>query len=323
VRFTTPQTATGDERRKELLKWLKVGLATHAAMAQGRIDFDIVATKPAEGATAAAPVHDPWNAWVFSLSTNGNLSGEATSTFSNYRFSGSASRVTEGWKWSFNGNWSRNTNSFEISDTETIESLSSSWGSSALAVKSLGPKWSAAVRAASSGSTFSNYDHNSRLMGGLEFDFFPYAESTRRSLTISYMVGIAHYNFRELTIFDRLTETRPEHSLTASLGLRQPWGSVGGQSTFSQHLDDLSKNRLNIYGDASVRLFKGFSFNIYGDYSRIRDQINLRKGNIAEEEVLLRLRQLATGYQYYMGFGVTYRFGSIYNNVVNPRFRNF
>jgi hypothetical protein len=25
----------------------------------------------------------------------------------------------------------------------------------------------------------------------------------------------------------------------------------------------------------------------------------------------------------YVGFGVTYRFGSIYNNVVNPRFRNF
>jgi hypothetical protein len=24
-----------------------------------------------------------------------------------------------------------------------------------------------------------------------------------------------------------------------------------------------------------------------------------------------------------MGFGVTYRFGSIYNTVVNPRFRNF
>nr|MBA3948490.1 hypothetical protein [Acidobacteriota bacterium] len=75
-----------------------------------------------------------------------------------------------------------------------------------------------------------------------------------------------------------------------------------------------------VNGSANVRLFKGFSFNVFGDYSRIRDQINLRKGNTSDEEVLLRLRQLATGYQYFMGFGVTYRFGSIYNNVVNPRF---
>ena len=62
---------------------------------------------------------------------------------------------------------------------------------------------------------------------------------------------------------------------------------------------------------------------MFGDYSRIRDQINLRKGSASPEEVLLRQRQLATGFSYFFGFGVSYRFGSIYNNVVNPRFRNF
>lgn len=320
VSFTTQQTATADERRRELLKWLKAGLAMRAAMAQGRVDFDVVFAKPAAGAAPAAPVRDPWNAWVFSLSTNGNLNGEASSKSSSYRFSGSASRVTEAWKISFGGNWSRNQSTFEISETNTVKSLTSSWGSNALVVKSLGEQWSAAVRSSVTGSTFSNYDLNSRVMAGVEYDFFPYSESTQRSLTVSYMAGIAHYNYRELTIFDKLTETKPEHTILASLGLRQPWGSVSAQTSFSQHLDDLSKNRLNTYGSANVRLFKGFSFNVFGDYSRIRDQINLRKGNISEEEVLLRLRQLATGYQYFVGFGVTYRFGSIYNNVVNPRF---
>jgi hypothetical protein len=320
VTFTTQQTATADERRRELLKWLKVGLATHAAMAQGRADFDIVFAKPAAGADPAAPVHDPWDAWVFSLSTNGSLSGEASSKYSSYRFNGSASRVTEAWKINFSNNWSRSESTFEVSETNTVKSLTSSWSSSALVVKSLGEQWSAAVRGSATGSTFSNYDLSSRVMAGVEYDFFPYSESTRRSLTVSYMAGVAHYNYRELTIFDKLTETKPEHNLVASLGLRQPWGSISGQTSFSQHLDDLSKSRLNMYGSANVRLFKGFSFNVFGDYSRIRDQINLRKGDISEEEVLLRLRQLATGYQYYVGFGITYRFGSIYNNVVNPRF---
>jgi hypothetical protein len=49
----------------------------------------------------------------------------------------------------------------------------------------------------------------------------------------------------------------------------------------------------------------------------------LKKGDVPEEEVLLRLQQLATGYSYFMHFGVNYRFGSIFNNVVNPRFQNF
>jgi hypothetical protein len=323
VKFTTTANDSSDQRRRALLKWLKAALATPAALASGKADFDVVMPKVDAAAAPAVKQKDPWNAWVFNLNTNGNISGEESSKYASYRFNAGGSRVTEAWKFSFNTNWNRSTSTFEVSDTETVESLTSSWNNTALAVKSLTPKWSAAVRATLNGSTFSNYDYTGRLMAGIEYDFFPYSESTRRSLTVAYMVGVAHYNFEEVTIFDKLTDTNPEHQLLASLGLRQKWGSVGFYSQWSQHLDDVGKTRFNIFGDADVRLFKGFSFNFFGDYSRIRDQINLRKGDIAEEEVLLRLRQLATGYSYYFGFGISYRFGSIFNNVVNPRFRNF
>ena len=37
-------------------------------------------------------------------------------------------------------------------------------------------------------------------------------------------------------------------------------------------------------------------------------------------EVLLRQRELATGYRFFVSGGISYRFGSIFNNVVNPRF---
>ena len=69
-----------------------------------------------------------------------------------------------------------------------------------------------------------------------------------------------------------------------------------------------------------MRLFKGFSFNVFAEYTKIKDQISLRKGGASTEEVLLRLRQLATDYRYYYGLGVSYSFGSIYDNIVNPRF---
>ena len=51
-----------------------------------------------------------------------------------------------------------------------------------------------------------------------------------------------------------------------------------------------------------------------------RDQFYLRRAGATPEEILVRQRQLATGYRYYTQFSVSYSFGSIFNNIVNPRF---
>jgi hypothetical protein len=52
----------------------------------------------------------------------------------------------------------------------------------------------------------------------------------------------------------------------------------------------------------------------------IHDQLSLPKEDIATEEILLQRKQLATQYQYWASIGFSYTFGSIYNNIVNPRF---
>ena len=57
-----------------------------------------------------------------------------------------------------------------------------------------------------------------------------------------------------------------------------------------------------------------------GHPDKIADQIGLKKQEASTEEVLLRLQQLATGYSYFVDFGITYSFGSIFNSTVNPRF---
>ena len=69
-----------------------------------------------------------------------------------------------------------------------------------------------------------------------------------------------------------------------------------------------------------MRIFKGFSLNAYGSASRIRDQLYLKAGEATDEEILLRRRQLATGYRFRFSMGFSYTFGSIFNNVVNTRF---
>ena len=89
---------------------------------------------------------------------------------------------------------------------------------------------------------------------------------------------------------------------------------------FTQALDNLSQYRIGVFGGIDVRLFKGFSLNMFGDYSRVRDQRNLPKAGASDEEILVRMKELATGYRYFVMVGVSYSFGSIFNNVVNPRF---
>lgn len=110
--------------------------------------------------------------------------------------------------------------------------------------------------------------------------------------------------------------------LSATLSLIEQWGSTSISISGSNYFHDKSKYNINLFANISWQLFRGFSLNLYGQYSKIRDQISLPRGNATLEEVLLQRRQLETGYQFWGSFGISYSFGSIYNNIVNPRFDN-
>ncbi|MCH7717659.1 MAG: hypothetical protein IH876_16150, partial [Gemmatimonadetes bacterium] len=110
------------------------------------------------------------------------------------------------------------------------------------------------------------------------------------------------------------------HSLTGALSFTQPWGSSSVSLTGTQFLNDLSKNRLTLFANTNIRLVRGLSLRLFGVASRVRDQLFLPKAGATDEEVLLRRRQLETSFTYFVSAGFTYRFGSIFNNIVNPRF---
>jgi hypothetical protein len=165
-----------------------------------------------------------------------------------------------------------------------------------------------------------NMDLAARGAPGLEFNVFPYHESTTRQLTVLYEIGVSRFQYRDTTIFDKVSETRPNQSLTASLVTKQPWGSTYLSLSGGSNLDDWSQNRVTLFGSLNIRVVKGLQANFFGSYSRLRDQLYLPKGGATDEEVLLRLRQLQTSYRYFVSVGLSYTFGSIFNNIVNPRF---
>lgn len=47
---------------------------------------------------------------------------------------------------------------------------------------------------------------------------------------------------------------------------------------------------------------------------------DLKAGGATLEELLLRRSELASDYRYGFSVGLSYSFGSVYSNVVNPRF---
>jgi hypothetical protein len=317
--FTTATTATDDDRRKEFVRVFKLGLVPFALETSVAPQLDVNWTRPAGGTTTPG-ARDPWNYWVFRIGGGGNFNGEETSTNRSLRFNFSGNRTTEAWKITFFTGANRNENRFHTSDGEVIRSESDNWNGNVLIVKSVRAQWAAGAEASVSHSTFSNTDRALAFAPGIEYDFFPYRDWSRKSLTLRYTIGATWHDYRSLTIFDRLDEVVPAHHLNASLGLRQPWGSLGISARLSEHLNALDRYRMSFFGNTDVRLFKGFSFDFFGEYTKIRDLIGLEKGDASTEDLLLRIRQFATGYSYFVNFGISYSFGSIFNSVVNPRF---
>lgn len=323
--FTTDVTATSDDKRKDFARVFRVGLVPYAAdtASASRLDVTWNRATPAEQLAAVkARGPDRWYGWLFRVNASGNMSAEELSKFFSYRLSFSGSRVTPNWKINLSGGRNFDESSFVISDTDTIHSIRESWSTSGLVVKSLTGKWSWGTRGSASNSTFSNTKLAVSASSGLEYDFFPYAEADRRSLTVQYTMGASYYQYLELTVFDKLEETVPSHAINVSLGLRQPWGSAGAYASLSQHLNATDRWRMSTFGNADVRLFKGFSVYVYAGYSKIQDQISLRKGAATPEEILLRLEQQATNYSFNYSFGISYSFGSKFDNIVNPRFNS-
>lgn len=318
LRHVAPQSSTPDDVRRGLTRAIKLGLVPFLArttLAQ-RIDVSIA---PATAAATAAPARDRWNGWVFSIGANSNMNGERTSQFTSINGNMSARRTTEAWKINFNARENYRESKFDFNGTKSTF-INRTYAFNQLVVRSLGPRLSAGLRSAIGSSTFENKRLYWRVAPAIEFDIFPYAESTRRMLTAQYAAGVESFDYMEETIYFRTEETRPMHTLSVSLVQNQPWGNVNVGTEAGQYLDETNRNFVTVFGNTGLRLFKGFNLNVGGSFSAIKNQLYLPRRGATPEEILLQQRRLATNYQYFAFTGISYTFGSVFSPVVNPRF---
>ncbi|MBM3284995.1 MAG: hypothetical protein FJY81_03910 [Candidatus Aminicenantes bacterium] len=315
LRYVSSRTETEDATRKGLVHVLKLGLAPYVARTpMGKSVIISLARPPRPTA-----VSDRWNFWVFNVGFNNRLSGEKTRSSVSLSGDVSANRVTPASKVQMALSIDIDRSHFDYEETEII-STSESRDFFGLFVKSLNEHWSVGGWASLNSSTYRNLDLSTALQPALEYNFFPYSESTRRQLRALYRIGFIFNRYLEETVYEKTRENLFSEALSLSLDLVEPWGNAGLSTEFSHYFHDFSKKRFSFFGDLSLRVFKGLSVDFFGSFSALHDQLSLRKGDASLDEVLLRRRELASGYRYVVSFGLSYSFGSVFSNVVNPRF---
>jgi hypothetical protein len=299
------------EVRDGLARTTALGLVAYAARSAVAPQL-AVAFDPAGGEDAAGtgqPESDPWNLWVFRLGFNGSLEGEADQRGYSLRGNVSANRTSEAFKLDLNVSGRRSVDEFDLDDSTTVESISENYNARVLGVWTLGPRTSLGFTGRAERSTFSNVEYGASGGPAFEFNIYPYTESTRRSVTLRYSVQAAFFDYELTTVTGQTRETRfwPQGCWM--------FGSIEG----TQYFHDLGVHRIDTFGVLEFRLLRGLSFNLFGSVSRIKDQFFLAAEGLTQDEILLQRRARETGFRYDLSAGFSYRFGSKFANVVNPR----
>jgi hypothetical protein len=324
--YSHSDTDSDFERSQGLTGVLAVGLAHYSLLIGQPVQFTV--TTPAEESRRLdlppglqGEVDDPWDYWVFNVGGSIDFEDEDLRDEKRYSANLSANRTTEMWKISISGRGSYTDVQGQYSSGTPYEDVRREGSLDVRVFYSLAERWSAGIEAGSSTSTRNNQDLGARVGTGLEYSFFPYRDWTRRRMTAQALIYARYFDYEEETLYNKMSETVAEGSLRWSLGFRQPWGTANLSATAEGYLHNLRKfHRLSFGGRLSIRIARGLEWNIGGDISKIRDQIYIPLAELSEEDILLGRRQLPTDSRLSINTGFSFRFGSIFNNVVNNRF---
>ena len=306
-----------DQTREGRTQMLRMGLMRYVAKTPIFKEVQIRHT----GRSVPEEVIDKWNYWVFELETRPRFELEESLKEMSFRNSASAVKITPDWKieMDFDQRFTRTKYNFE--DTTYTEDKDSK-SLDNLIVKSIGEHWSAGAAFDISASTFQNTKLNYEIYPSIEYNIFPYSESTRRQLRLLYGIGYSYNNYIDTTIYNKVVENLFGQKLEIAYQVQEKWGSVNVSLEGSTYFHDFSKNKIELEGFINIRITKGLSLSVFGSVGRIHNQLSLIKGEVSEADILLELRELASEYNVDGGIGLTYTFGSIYSNIVNPRFGN-
>ena len=307
---------TFNEVREELLKTYKLGVVYFLQNTdfQKKIDISFDTEREMVDETSL----DQWKNWVFEVSGSFNFEDEKRINEEEYNLGLEIDRVTEMWRVRSDMGFRRSVKFFSGNDEDYNSERKRSYFTGSI-VRSISNHFSTGIFGSYQNDTYRNYKSYFNFSPALEYNFFPYREVLTKEVTLAYKLGYSLYEYFEETLYGFLKQNLFRQSLTLNVRFRERWGNIYSYLVASQFIDQPGQKRLTLNNNLNLRVVRGLSLRVSGNFQLIRDQINLPKGETSIEDLLLRQRQISTNFQNRISLGLSYTFGSIYNNIVNTR----
>ena len=322
VFFNSEYFFTEIQERDGLLKTLKMGLIPYLignTSLTEKLNIEYDESLNNYDLVTKNPDDDPWNYWLINVGGDLSFSKQELQSQKEFGSNFDLNRITE--KLKFKSDLDFNRVIQEFNDDGVIIKSRITWIDSDIdLVYSLGPKWSLGAFSGYTRSTYANIDAQLKFNLGLEYNIFKWDKSDKKVFTLTYLLGLKYNDYFEETIFDKKYENIYQQNLRLYFLGRQNWGNIEATARINSFLNDFSKNRMRFELEGSFRLSKIIS--LFGNINleSIHDQVFLSKSILSTQDLLLKQRQLPTDFNLSMDIGIELTFGSIYNNVVNPRF---
>lgn len=310
---------TEDDKRNLLAKNLRI--AIYPFLMETSIGEKVELTFPNRASLGMDSIQkDPWNFWVFQLGLNGSTDGNEN--YLNMYGSGyvSINRETEKSRTGLNVNAYLSRQEYK-DNGETYVYDFQSYYSDASHLAKLNNHIALGVSSSYSKSIYSNFKNRVTLQPRFEYSIFPYKEFNTRRLILGIDVGPQFNQYIDTTIFLKNEEFLLQENISLISSFTKPWGSINVGLFWSNYFHDFTKNQFSLNGAISMRLFKGLNFAIWGNYAFVHDQINIRKGDISVDQLLVKNKELLSSFYFNLGMGISYRFGSKNNDQVFPSFK--
>jgi len=322
--FTTTPNATVSVVRKKILQYLMLGFSPLIAKTPyaSKVKIDMKAAGSADLTKNENDTHDQWNFWVFSVAASGQFNADKVYKNSVIGSDISANRTTKKLKlgFSLNGNLY---NSLYTYDTTQFRVKNSNYRLYHTLVKSFSDHWSYGYQTTFSSSTFDNIKLKLSFNPAIEYNVYKYKEVNDRFFVLRYGVFVTHNDYYDTTIYNKINETYLGHRFSGAITLNKKWGTFNGGLNYSNYFFNWALYTVGLNANTDVRIGSGLSFFVHLNASIVHNQVNLIKGIVTQQELLTRQRQLGSTYNYNTSFGLAFRFGSILNNFVNPRFDGY
>jgi hypothetical protein len=317
LQLSIPPNVSEAMYRDLLLKKIKQALLPFiAATLSEYVNFDI--PMPEEKKENSKP-KDKWNSWTGLLSIDGSGGGQSYSL--NYGANGrfSMSRITPKNKFDATYRMNYSYTQFDYGEGK-ITGFRKGFAATTLEAFSISEHLTVGWFGSYVSDSRFNWKTNVSFFPAVEFNLFPYSKATRKAFRVIYRAGVRYQEYFSETVLNTNNMLLFPHSLVIDYTQIEKWGTITLDVGGWHYFNNTESYSLTVTPSIQLNLFKGFRWGIFGTYSFVNDQFYLKKSAAVGSQVLLGQTQLKTSFTFFTGTGISYSFGSIYNNTVNVRF---